>query len=160
MVLAEKQRISENLYSSGEPAIRPSLSRRRNLKPVVTVAVFFLCLMVANLWVQVVVVKRSEQIKNYREAIRALERESIQIRIEMANLESFEHIQTVAQNEMHMRIAGPGDYRHIAAAPSLQQNEPRPYNYTTKTIPQNTHVWGRLASWFEGFREAMAQSNN
>jgi cell division protein FtsL len=159
MILAEKQMVSENLYNTSKPALRPSMNRGQNLKPVLTIVGFFLCLMVANLWIQVAIVKRSDEIKDCREAIRTLERESIQIRIEMANLESFERVQSIAQKELRMRVAGPGDYRCIAAAPSLHQNEPRPYNYVAKTVPQNPHVWGRLASWFEGFRAAMAQSN-
>lgn len=158
MILAEKQRISENLYNT-ESAIGPRTYRRQNLKPFLSIVGFFLCLMVANLWVQVAIVKRNDQIKVCREAIRTLERESIQIRIQMANLESFERIQTIAQKDLHMKIAGPGDYRCIAAAPSLNRNEPRPYNYISQSGTQNTHLWGRIASWFEGIRAAMAQSN-
>jgi hypothetical protein len=119
-----------------------------------------LCLTLTNLWIQVAIVKRSGEIKDYQDAIRSVERESIKIRMEMANLDSFERIQNIAINELHMRIAGPDDYRLIAAAPSLHQKEPRPYNYVAKTASQNTHVWGRLASWFEGLRAAMAQSND
>jgi cell division protein FtsL len=159
MILAEKQRISENLYNTDESALRVRTYRRQNLKPLLVVVGFFLCLMVINLWLQVEVVKRNDELKGCQEAIRTLERESIQIRIEMANLESFERVQTVAQKVLRMKVAGPSDYRYIAAAPSLHQNEPRPYNYVAKTVPQNPHVWGRLASWFEGFRTAMAQSN-
>ena len=159
MILAEKQRISENLYNPNESALRLRTYRRQNLKPLLAVVGFFLCLMVVNLWVQVALVKRNDEIKGCQEAIRTLERESIQIRIEMANLESFERVQTIAQKVLRMKVAGPGDYRYIAAAPSLHQNEPRPYNYVAKTVPQNPRVWGRLASWFEGFRAAMAQAD-
>jgi hypothetical protein len=159
MILAEKQSLSENLYNTSELVLRPHAELRKNLKPFLTIIGFSLCLMVANLWVQVVVVKQNNEIKGCQEAIRILERESIKIRIEMANLESFERVQTVAQKELHMKIAGPGDYRCIAAAPSLPQNEPRPYNFVAKSIPQNTRLWAKVAFWFEGFRTAMAQSN-
>jgi cell division protein FtsL len=159
MLLAEKQSVSENSYNSSKLVLRHCTDRRKNLKLFLTIVGFSLCLMVANLWVQVVVVKQNNQIKGCQEAIRTLERESIKIRIEMANLESFERVQTVAQKELHMKIAGPGDYRCIAAAPSLPQNEPRPYNFVAKSIPQNTRLLAKVVSWFEGFRTAMAQSN-
>ena len=159
MILAERQQISETLYNNTVPDLQARPRHRQNQKPLLVIAGFFLCLTLINLWVQVAIVKRSDEIRDYRAAIRTLERKSIQIRIEMANLESFERIQNMAQTELHMKVAGPNDYRFIAAAPSLHRHEPRPYNYIAKIALPNTHVWGKLASWFEGFRAAMAQSN-
>ncbi len=159
MILAEKRQISEE-YNYTTVTVSKTRSRHRlELKPFLIIGGLFLCLSLINLWIQVVNVKRSDEIKNCRAAIRGLERQSIQIRIEMAQLESFERISKIAQTEMHMKVAGPTDYQLIAGVPSLHQNEPRPYNNATKTALPNNHVWGKLATWFEGVRAAMAQSN-
>ncbi|HBE77617.1 MAG TPA: hypothetical protein DDW65_07500 [Firmicutes bacterium] len=158
MILAERQRISEQLYNTNQPALQSMAERRTLLKPILIVSGTFLCLTVANLWVQLALVKQSNETKQCQMAIRSLERESIKLRMEMANLESFERIQTIAQKQLHMKIAGPNDYRWIAAAPDLYKSESHPYNYVSKVTSQNTHIWGKLASWVEGFRQAMAQS--
>lgn len=158
MILAEKQRLSENLYNNTEYIKKPRNYQREILKPLFRIVGIFLCLLVANVWIQVLVVKRNDEIRGYQTAIRELERTSIKIRIEMAKLESFERIQTIAQKELGMRVAGPNDYRCIAAAPVLKSDEPRPYNYVANTTPQNSHLWARLAAWFEGIRSVMAQT--
>jgi cell division protein FtsB len=159
MILAEKQQISEEYRYTTVTVSKARPDYRPELKPFLIVGGFFIVLSLINLWIQVVNVKRSDEIKNYRAAIRGLERESIQIRVEMARLESFERISKIAQTELHMKVAGPTDYQLIAGVPSLHQNEPRPYNSVTKTALPNNHVWGKLATWFEGVRSAMAQSN-
>jgi cell division protein FtsL len=160
MILAERRQLSQDIYNTSKQELRPRIRRHHNLKPFFVVMGVFLCLTLANLWIQVAIVKLNDEIKECRATIRLVERDSIKTRMEMANLDSFERIQSYAINKLHMRIAGPGDYRFIAAAPSLHRNEPRPYNYVAKTAPHSTHVWGKLASWFEGFRTAMAQSND
>ncbi|MGE5583682.1 MAG: hypothetical protein ACM3X9_14275 [Bacillota bacterium] len=157
MVLAEKQRISDNLYSN-QPAKKIYCKRSEGFKILIGIGGAFLCLTLANLWVQVLVVKQNDQLKASREAIRALERETVQVRMEMAKLESFERIQTIAQKDLGMKIAGPGDYRCITPAPPVNKNGSRPYNYVAKSDAQNSHLWAKLASWFEGVRSAMAQS--
>ncbi len=159
MILAEKRQISEKYSDTTVTISKVRSNHRAELRPFLIVGGLFLCLSLINLWIQVVNVKRSDEIKNCRAAIRGLERESIQIRIEMAQLESFERVSKIAQTELHMKVAGPTDYQLIAGVPSLHQKVPRPYNSVTKTVLPNNHVWGKLASWFEGVRAAMAQSN-
>lgn len=155
MILAEKQRISEQLYNTVEPSRK---TKRGLIQPLYLVIGICLGLIVANLWVQIALVKRNEELRDCQQAIRALERESIQIRVEMAKLESFNRIQGIAQKELGMRVAGPNDYQCIAAAPSINKDQPRPYNFTAQTNPQNNRLWAKVASWFDGIRTAMAQS--
>lgn len=159
MILAEKRQISEKYNDTTVTVSKVRPNHWAELKPFLIAGGLFLCLSLINLWIQVVNVKRSDEIKNCRATIRGLERESIQIRIEMAQLESFERVSKIAQTELHMKVAGPTDYQLIAGVPSLHQKVPRPYNSATKTVLPNNHVWGKLASWFEGVRAAMAQSN-
>ncbi len=152
MLLAEKQGYSENIYNIN---LQTRVDRRMNLKPFYAVIGLFLCLMVANLWIQVLVVKRDREISDYQSLIRKLERQNIQIQLEIAKLDSFERIQTEAQ-KMGMRVAGPNDYYCIGGAPKPKGNENRIRNYAENSGFQDNQLWAKVASWIKGIKSVMA----
>jgi cell division protein FtsL len=177
MILAEQRSIIEQLKDeqdfsdngarmrglnrtvSDQAYIQGGLAKKRYPgKPFTIIIVVVLCLAVANLIFQALLIKRTEEINVWQSKLAKLERRSIKLRIEMADLESFERIQTAAQKDLGMKVAGPDDYLCIAAVPEHQTEQPRTYGtYTTKTIPQN-NLWTKLANWLEGIEETMAQT--
>lgn len=163
MVLAEQYSSSAQLrkkpgFTPENPVQNRPVKKRFPNKVVLKILVCTLTLVLANIIFQSLVIKRTQEIKVWQAKLAELERISVKLRIEMANLESFDRIQTVAQKDLGMRVAGPEDYISIAAAPELPQNPPPPYYGTSRTgstPPGN--LWNRLASWIEGIGETMAQ---
>jgi cell division protein FtsB len=139
---------------------RPAKKRFQN-RVIFKILVCTFCLVLANIIFQALVIKRTQEIKVWQGKLAKLERVSVKLRIEMANLESFDRIQTAAQKDLGMRVAGPEDYMCIAAAPepprAPSQNPPQSYGtyQTGSTPPEN--LWNRLAGWIEGIGETMAQ---
>ncbi len=177
MILAEQRSIIEQLkdeYDVGDNEahgrgsdktyfdkvyIQDKHVKKRYLnKPLQIIIAVALCLVVANLIFQSLLIKRADEIKVWQSKLVKLERRSIKLRIEMADLESFERIQTAAEKDLGMKVAGPDDYLCIAAIPEHQTKQPRTYGtYTTQAIPQS-NLWTKLTNWIEGFGETMAQT--
>jgi cell division protein FtsL len=145
--------VSDQTHSQSHPA------KKRHFGKLFTIIIaVVLCLVVANLIFQALLIKRVEEINVWQIKLAKLDRRSIKLRIEMADLESFERIQTAAQKDLGMKVAGPDDYLCIAAVPDHQMEQPRTYEtYTAKTIPQS-NLWTKLANWLEGIGETMAQT--
>lgn len=162
MVLAEQYSSSAQLrkkpdFSQDNPVQSRSVKKRFQNGVVFKILVCMLCLVLTNIIFQALIIKRTQEIKVWQGKITKLERVSAKLRIEMANLESFDRIQTAAQRDLGMRVAGPEDYMCIAAAPESPQNPPQVYGpYTTKSTPPG-NLWTRLAGWIEGIGETMAQ---
>lgn len=166
MVLAEQY--SKNLqlpnspdYSQDSPQRNRPVKKRFSNGVAIKVLVCLLSLVLANIIFQSLVIKRTREIKEWQGKLAGLERVSVKLRVEMANLESFERIQTVAQKDLGMRVAGPEDYISIAAIPEpsreASQNLPPSYGtYRTGATPPG-NLWTRLAGWIEGIGETMAQ---
>ncbi|HEX3044048.1 MAG TPA: cell division protein FtsL [Bacillota bacterium] len=160
MLLAERR--SEELNSAagaGENSKNPA-QRWAVKKTIVKIVFFSLCLIVANLVIQSLVVQRIREIKKLQLEINALERDSDKLRVEMAELESFNHIQSVAQKDLKMRPAGPNDFQLIAAAPGYKKEKA-----TSNTDPANSSktiakegLWNQLVTWLGGANKTMADT--
>lgn len=173
MLLAEQYSNSAQLrrepdfFQESPVQNRPAKKRFQN-RVIFKILVCTFCLVLANIIFQALVIKRTEEIKVWQGKLAKLERTSVKLRIEMANLESFDRIQTAAQRDLGMRVAGPEDYMCIAAAPEPSQKTPQeppqnpPQSYGTyqtgSTLSGN--LWTRLAGWIEGIGETMAQPTN
>ena len=161
MVLAERYsdvQLQNNPDFAQDSQVRnyPGIKRAPK-RFVIKILVCALCLVLANIIFQALVIKRTQEIKVWQGKLARLERISVKLRIEMANLVSFDRIQAVAQRDLGMRVAGPEDYISIAAAPEPAQNPPPSYGtYRTGSTPPG-NLWNRLAGWIEGLGETMAQ---
>jgi cell division protein FtsL len=154
MLLAEERSLAYQ-DSSVTGTHKIALPKRRlQLKKISRIMGFLLCLMVANVIFQSLVVQQNNQIKVWQAKIRDLERESIQLRVEMAYLESFDRIQYLAQTELGMRVPGSRDFRRIAAVPV---EKPRLYTQTQPSSKAN-RPWGKVTSWLGGIGKTMAQT--
>lgn len=106
-------------------------------------------LILINSVIQALVVEKNHQIVVQREAIQALDRELNKLQIEIAGLTSYERIQKLAKTELGMKLASPGDYRRIAAVPSVNQMDSDSYQ---------KNIWSRVAAWIGGAGETMANT--
>jgi cell division protein FtsL len=162
MLLAEQYSSSAQLkkqpdFPQDNPVRSRPVKKRFQNRVVFKILVCLLCLVLANIIFQALVIKRNQEIKVWQAKLSKLERDSVKLRIEMANLGSFDRIQTAAQRDLGMRVAGPGDYMCIASAPEPAQNIQQSYEtYSTKPNPPS-NLWTRLAGWIEGIGETMAQ---
>ncbi|MCL6589429.1 MAG: cell division protein FtsL [Firmicutes bacterium] len=163
MLLAERH--TEKLNSAAGPEDKFKNPARQWVvqKMIAKIIVFSLCLIVANLVIQSLAVKRIREIKDLQAEISSLERDAAKLRVEMAELESFNRIQAIAQKELNMRPAGPKDFQFIAAAPG--------YNYkkeksavsgqdqanSLKPVPRDS-LWNQLAAWLGGTNKTMADT--
>jgi cell division protein FtsB len=163
MLLAEQYSSCAQLrkkpdFPQDSPVHNRPVKKRIQNRVVFKILVGMLCLVLANIIFQALVIKRTQEIKVWQAKLATLERDSVKLRIEMANLESFDRIQTAARRDLGMRVAGPDDYMCIAAAPEPPQNPPQSLGtYPAKSTPPG-NLWNRLAGWIEGIGETMAQS--
>lgn len=161
MLLAE-ERIAGTAARAYDTSIEPGEKLKFKKRPAklgrIVVCLFLLIsAIIVNLIFQSLLVLRVNEIQKCEAAIRNLEAQSIQIRIEMANLESFDRIQKLAQKELGMRVAGPNDYQCIAAAPSFERDLPKPYGYIAETGAK-PNLWAKLTTWLGSMGETMAQN--
>lgn len=134
---------------------------RKSLSFIIKIAICLLCLIVANLVIQSLVVQRISQIKQLQNKIAVMERRAGELRVEIADLESFDRIQSLAEKELGMRVAGPNDFHCIAAVSDSQpiqtQNPTRSNRIPSKPVAHG-NLWARVSSWLGEFGEAMAQT--
>ncbi len=135
------------------------LAKRKGLRNLLAMIVGgVLSLVVANIIFQALLIQRNQEVKVWQTRLAKLERRAIKLRIEMADLGSFERIQTAAQRDLGMKLAGPDDYLCIAAAPEKREGQQQTYEtYTSKSVPQG-NLWTKLADWLEGIGQTMAQT--
>ena len=165
-MLLAKQSTAEQLNDWADVSQDSLVARTQKRRPVkkpfpnrfVSTLVIVLCLVIANIFFQALVIQQNQEIKVWQGKINQLERYSTKLRIEMANLESFERIQTAAQKDLGMRVPGPDDYLCIEAVPENHSQKPQSYDtYSNKPASQG-NLWHTLAGWIEGIGETMAQT--
>jgi cell division protein FtsL len=109
--------------------------------------------LVVNLFLHAAVIQKSYEIRIWEEKIRDLNREMVEVRMDIAHLESFDRIKTIAENELGMKPAGTDDYRCIAVAPpSAESRVGGDYQLKDKSS-----LWIRVASWIGNQGATMAQ---
>jgi cell division protein FtsL len=161
MLLADRR--SEQLNSAVNAGERSKNPARRLVvqKIIAKIIIFSLCLIVANLVIQSLVVKRIREIKELQVEISSLNRKSGILRVEMAELDSFSRIQAIAQKDLNMRPAGPKDFQLIAAAPGYKEEKPpvtdQDQANSLKTIPRDG-LWNQLVTWLGGANKTMADT--
>ncbi|HOP74974.1 MAG TPA: cell division protein FtsL [Bacillota bacterium] len=157
MLVAEKLPVS-TMDTQNDIIRQRQTARRvnvRNAKIVILVGIL-LALVVCNVVVHACVIRQDHQLKYWQKMIDEKERELVKLRIEIAQLESFDRIQRIAQNELGMRDAGPMDCYLIKSAPELKK-EVFKSDYVAKT-PTNTGLWNKVSGWLGGLGRTMAKN--
>lgn len=157
MLVAEKLPVS-TMDTQNDIIRQRQTARRvnvRNAKIVILVGIL-LALVVCNVVVHACVIRQDHQLKYWQKMIDEKERELVKLRIEIAQLESFDRIQRIAQNELGMRDAGPMDCYLIKSAPELKK-EVFKSDYVAKT-PTNTGLWNKVSGWLGGLGQTMAKN--
>jgi cell division protein FtsL len=156
MALALKVRVTDDEYLQYTSPKRKVHSRR---KPRTWIAAmgFVLCLAIGNVIVQGLVVHKNFQIRALQSRITVKERQMLKLRIDIANLESFDRVREVAQNELGMKAAGPDDYRIIPAVPAVQDGMTAPREYLVQTATDR-NVLDKIIAWLGGVGKTMANT--
>ena len=128
----------------------------KTLTQLIKMLIIVLLLAVFNSFLQVFVIFISQEIQKYQSQIEILEKEISRTKIEIASLESFERIQTIALNELGMRTPAADDYHWIEAVPVASKNVSLP-NYTSSKMVK-AGLWEHLHQWLGNIGKAMAQS--
>lgn len=118
--------------------------------------IIFLLLAVFNSFLQVFVIFISQEIQKYQSQIEILEKEISRTKVEIASLESFDRIQTIALNKLGMRAANSDDYHWVEAMPVVSENVSLP-NYTSSEMVK-ADFWEQLHQWLGNIGKTMAQS--
>lgn len=158
MLLAEKLPVSTMDDVQNDIVRQRQKVRRvkmRNPKIMIVIGIL-LTLVVCNVVVQACVIRQDHQLKYWQKMIDEKERELVKLRIEIAQLESFDRIQRIAQNELGMRDAGPMDCFLIKSAPDLKK-EVFQSNYVAEA-PSNSGLWDKLSGWLGGIGRTMAKN--
>jgi cell division protein FtsL len=154
MVLAEKVvavEVEEPVAIKEKP--QNTLKIKLNFKKALSLASCLLCLTVGNVIVQGLVVEKNYQIRHLQQLVQEKERDMMKLKINIANLESFERVRTIAQNELGMKTIGPDDYQMIPAIPA-EAASPAP------VVPgvEQTGLLNKLAAWIGGIGKTMANT--
>lgn len=128
----------------------------KSLTQLIKMLIIFLLLAVCNSFLQVFVIFISQEIQKYQSQIEILEKEISRTKVEIASLESFERIQTIALNELGMRAPTSDDYYWVEAVPVVSKNASQP-NYTSSEMVK-ADLWEQLYQWLENIGKTMAQS--
>jgi cell division protein FtsL len=148
MLVAERYSSKEtNLYTGNDIKRKVRIRWKRTVL-YKTVAVL-VGLVFMNSVIQALVVQKNYQITVQRNEIQALDRELNKLQIEIADLTSYDRIQNLAKTELGMKLASPGDYRRIAAVPSVDRTAPDSYR---------KNLWSRVATWVGGAGKTMANT--
>jgi cell division protein FtsL len=158
MVLAEKV----SMVEAEEPMmvkkqLKLASKTKLNFKKAVSLAGCLLCLTIVNVIVQGLVVEKNYQIRHWERLVQEQERKMMKLEIKIANLESFDRVQTVAKNELGMKTVGPDDYQMIPAVPA----EDGP---VAQSVPgrlpadESNGMLERIAAWVGGIGKTMANT--
>ncbi len=148
MLVAERYTNEKTHFNTGvgvKKKVRIRFKRAALLKTVMV----FVGLVFLNSVIQALVVQKNHEIIVRRNEIQALDRELNKMQIEIAGLTSYDRIQNLAKSELGMKLATPGDYRRIAAAPSVKRTEPQSYQ---------ENIWEQAADWAGGAGETLANT--
>lgn len=158
MVLAEQLSMADYQYEQRYERRLTQQPRKKSRLMLKLICGLFV-LMLINIIVQAMVVQTNHQINTWKNMIREQEREMIQLRVEIAALESFERIQLIAQTELGMKMAGPDDYKFIAAVPSMKKSVPSASYLAKSEVRQNSaNLLAKLNNWLGGFGRTMAKT--
>ncbi|NLY74035.1 MAG: hypothetical protein GX075_01880 [Firmicutes bacterium] len=148
MLVAERSPTVNSGFNTGaENRKKPRKCWKRAF--LIKTAASLIGLVFLNSLIQALVIQKNYEITRERSAIQALERELTKIRVEIAGLTSYDRIQHLAQTELGMKLASPGDYHRIVAAPVFDRNLPRTYNES---------LWSKFTAWLEGEGKTLANS--
>lgn len=139
---------------------RPTRGLKGKKKLFIRVGCVLFCLMAVNAVIQMLGMQQLQEMKELQGKIREVERETSQVRMEIARLESFEHIENVARNEYGMRWAGPNDRRCIAAVPSNSSAGDQKVigeTVTTPTTGNDGSLWNQISGWLGGIGQTLAK---
>jgi cell division protein FtsL len=158
MVLAKKA----SMIEAEEPIAarekhQQGFKRKLNFKKLLSLAGCLLCLTVGNVIVQGLVVERNYQIQNLEQLVQKQERDMMKLKINIANLESFDRVQTIAQNNLGMKIVGPDDYQMIPAVPAETGDLLQPGNYVAQAGDQGGML-EKVTAWLGGIGRTMANT--
>ncbi len=117
---------------------------------------FFLVLAVFNSFLQVFVIYQCQEIKKYQSQIELLEKDISRTKVEIASLESFDRIQSIALNELGMRAAGTDDYHWIEAMPVIKDDVVN-HEVDSREIAK-ADLWEQLYRWVGDIGKTMAHS--
>ncbi len=123
---------------------------------LIKILIFFLILAVFNSFLQVFVIFQCQEIKKFQSQIELLEKDISRIKVEIASLESFDRIQTIALNELGMRAADTDDYHWIEALPVVNRDAPERNIDPQETA--NADLWGHFYQWIGNVGKTMAHS--
>ena len=123
---------------------------------LIKILIFFLSLAVFNSFLQVLVISKNHEILKYRSQIATLGKKISRTKVEIASLESFDRIQTIALNELGMRAANPDDYYWVEAMPAESESVSE-HNQTLSEIVE-ADLWEHLSRWIGNVGRTMAQS--
>lgn len=129
---------------------------KKTLARLIKILIVFLLLAVFNSFLQVFVIFQCQEIKKFQSEIELLEKDISRMKVEIASLESFDRIQTIALNELGMRAPGPDDYHWIEALPVASENTPGRKADIQGTVKAD--LWGNLYQWVGNIGKTMAQS--
>ncbi|WP_132016887.1 hypothetical protein [Hydrogenispora ethanolica] len=151
MLVAEK-RIAFDPVSPDAVRSHKILRRERpNRRVFFKIGGVVLCVLVLNILIQAVVIQKTYEIRGWEAKIRDVNREMVEVRMDMANLESLDRIKSIAQNDLGMREAGSSDYRCIAVAHPKSSN-------TIDNPRKSGSLLAKVASWVGGFGATMAKT--
>lgn len=148
-MLMAKRYPMEKMNQKTRVAMGKKTRLRWKRPPLFKIVGVFIGLIFLNSVIQALVVEKNYQIANQRDEIQVLDRELNKIQIEIAGLTSYDRIQKLAKTELGMKLASPGDYRRIAAVPSLNQMDSNSYQ---------KNIWSRVAAWIGGAGETLANT--
>jgi cell division protein FtsL len=125
---------------------------------LIKVLTIFLLLAVFNSFLQVLVISKSHEILKCRSQIEILEKKISRTKMEIASLESFDRIQTIALNELGMRTANSNDYRWVEAMPFLKEDTGAVNQVSDSVEMAEANLWGNLYKCIGELGKTMAKS--
>lgn len=155
MALAEKIQPVETTETTTNYARKRRIQTKPGLKAVLPAMGLVLCLAAGNVIVQGLVVGKNYQIRQWEKRINAQEREMVQLKMDIARLESFDRVQTIAKNELGMKNAGPRDYQLIPPVAADPQVAPNPEYLDAEN--QNG-LLNKIAAWLGEIGKTMANT--
>lgn len=128
----------------------------KTITQLAKILIIFLFLAVFNSFLQVFVIFKSQEILKYQSEIRILEKEISRTKVEIASLESFDRIQTIALNELGMRAANPDDYRWVESMPVVTGSAPVQAQASPGIVEAD--IWDHLSHLIGNIGKTMAHS--
>lgn len=129
----------------------------KSLTQLIKILIIVLLLAVFNSFLQVLVIFINQEIQKYQSQIEILEKEISRTKVEMASLESFERIQTIALNKLGMRAANYDDYHWVEAMPMVSESVSSIPDQASPEIVE-ADLWEQLSRWIGNIGKTMAQS--